>query len=197
MTPVLGLALSMISVPSPQAEYDAYVATFSSRSFICGAIEASGGPVGQPTVSTFRLWPGGRYDAYFATKEEHSDGKQLVTYSAEVNKFVQGPCPTTAFAIFFGPRFGGVDQRIVVASVKDGTFDGRAVRVFRLKLHEGEQASDLFVRKDKNLPVALMSYGQQASYTTAIPEIHLDRKATFKPWSPPNGATLTDFLPGD
>lgn len=198
MISVLGLALLVTAMPSPQAEYDATIALFEKLPYICGSIVASGGPVQQPTVSTFRLWPGGRYDVFFANRDEHSDGKQVFTYSPEVNKYIMSPARTTHFGVLFGPRFDPAGSlKAAVESVRDSTYDGRAARVFRLKQDRGEGPSELFVRKDNGQPLALMHYGQQASYATAVPELHLDRKAEFRLWVPPKGSVATDFLPGE
>lgn len=189
----------LTSQSTPQAEYEAYLAKFEKLSYITGAMMASGGPVGHPTVSTFRLWKGGMYAIFKANVEEHFDGKTLHVFSPEENKYILSKPGDGPFAIALGPAFAPAGaQTIQVEAVKDGVYDGREARIFSLKPRPNEAPAELYIRKDRKTPLAIVWYGRQAQYTVSFPELHLNRKldVPFQPWSPPKGAAQAEFIRG-
>lgn len=191
------LVVASVGQQSPQAEYEAYLARFANLPVITGSMIASGGPVGHPTISTFRVGPGGKCAIFLANQEIHSDGKTTCRYSPEQNKYVQTPAHPGVFLVLFGPRFSPAGSGPAVAeSVKDGDYDGRPARVISIKARPNEAPCSLFVRKDSGLPIAVVYYGRQSQYATQIPELYLDRKSsdTLWNWTPPKGAVKAEFI---
>lgn len=195
-------ALSMFAamagpIQSPQQEYESYLARYEGISLISGAFVARGGPVNQPTVSTFRVWKGGMYAVFMANREEHFDGKSAFMYAPVENKYVPSATDGEPYATIFGRRFSVEGKTHVVEFAKDGAYASRPARIYGFKREENQSPTELYVDLKTGRPLALMYYGQQASYSIEVAELHLKSGlAPFRPWAPPKGAEKSEVLPG-
>lgn len=187
----IGLIGSAVSALEPQEEYEAYLAQFEKVSYITGGFSGHGGPVGQPTITVFRLLPGGRYATVSANMEEYGDGRQTTTYFPGRNRYVQGEVRGEMFAYLFGTRFYAGKQPLPRAiEARDEDDEGWPSRVLRLQYPGETRYFDLVIRKRDHRAIAVRHYGRQAQYTTRLDELHLDQKPdeAAVAWRPPPGA---------
>jgi len=180
-------------VQTPQQEYDEYAKQFATAKAICGTILGGGGPVSQPSGSTFRCAPGGKFHIFASSLDMHSDGKLTTTYFPINHTYSERPSEDGAahFARFFGHRFAAPGQpRESVVSAHDGEYEGQPVRIFTFELSGMDSTEDLIVRKRDNRPVGLRQAGNQSSYMGTLVELETNQSFADSSWlwQPPLGA---------
>jgi hypothetical protein len=193
ITLVSFVVLASPVIQTPQREYDDYAKQFATAKAICGTILGGGGPVSQPSGSTFRCAPGGKFRLFTPSLDIHSDGNLTTTYFPIDHSYSEKPSEGGAahFARLFGHRFAAPGQpRESVVSAHDSQYEGQPVRIFTFQLSGIDATEDLIVRKLDNRPIGLRQAGDQSTYTGRLVELQTNQSFAESSWlwQPPAGA---------